>query len=1057
AGQLAVPAIGLMVTSTTSVQSQTFTKITTSASPFINFNVNPDAPFGLSSVGNSTLSAFVDIDQDGDLDAFVGEYNGTIRYFENTSNSSTVLAFALSSSTTPFGLAPVTYNAAPTFVDIDQDGDLDAFVGDYYGSINYYQNIGNNSSIPTFDTPITNDPFGLSNVGNGAVPSFVDIDLDGDLDAFVGASGGDIYFFRNTSTDASIPAFDTPNSNAPFGLLDVEESAAPFFVDIDADGQVEVLIGQGDGGKIEYYKNTSTNSTTPAFSLISSANPFGLTSVGSNTKPTLIDIDGDGHLEAFIDSRSGSISFFENSSTDTATPAFNALTVDVGRNAIPTFVDIDQDGDLDLFVGEGSPTINFFKNIDTSTDNSIPTFVLSSSSAPFGILSTGSFSTPSFVDIDNDGQLEVFIGTEFGNISYYENNSTDNTQPIFSLPTSNPFGLTGVDSNASPTFVDIDSDGDLDAFVGGRLGETQYFENVGTPTSPSFVLSSSSEPFGLLSVGTLSTPKFIDIDSDGDLDAFVGEYDGNINYFENTSTNSTITEFRLSSNTTPFGLPDVGVNSAPVFMDVDGDNLLEAVIGNEIGRLNYFESDIQIPFIPPTPITAQGYCEQSGTTNPFDNLNISTDASPKIVDVDGDLNLDLISGAGDGTILYFQNDGSNNFIAQTGANNPFDGIDVGSNSKPQLVNVDGDNDLDLIIGAANGLITYYENIGNNDFTLRSGSDNPFNGIDVGDNAAPQLVNVDSDSDLDLIIGSALTGIFYYENQGNNSFVQQTGTNNPFNAVTGTDLTPQLIDVDGDMDLDLIIGNSTGTVLYYKNDGSNNFTQQIVTNNPFDGFDVGLFSIPHLADVDGDMDLDLLVGDQSGDISYFQNALLSVTASTANCTNNQGEVEISITSDLFGLYTISNAFMGSVGTADTLGATTTLVTGIDMEDTYIFEVSAGNGCLQVATEVEIDENCVVKTVGDDMNYTGMQTFELCDVQIIRSAATVGSQFTLIYSATDSIILQPGFHAQSGSTFTARIGDCLTPSVVDEPIENRSAEQTEVTLDDFIDERTLLSVF
>ena len=58
--------------------------------------------------------------------------------------------------------------------------------------------------------------------------------------------------------------------------------------------------------------------------------------------------------------------------------------------------------------------------------------------------------------------------------------------PIFTSPRTNPFGLTDVGSFASPTFVDIDNDGDLDAFVGNRAGNTLFYRNTGTDSSPVF-------------------------------------------------------------------------------------------------------------------------------------------------------------------------------------------------------------------------------------------------------------------------------------------------------------------------------------------------------------------------------------------------------------------------------------------------------------------------------------------------------------------------------------------------------------------------------------------
>ncbi|MEO0971427.1 MAG: VCBS repeat-containing protein, partial [Cyanobacteria bacterium J06639_18] len=134
--------------------------------------------------------------------------------------------------------------------------------------------------------------------------------------------------------------------------------------------------------------------------------------------------------------------------------------------------------------------------------------------------------------MDNDGDLDAFVGEGDGTLNYFENTGTA-TSPSFAIAQSNPFGLTDVGNSSNPTFADINGDGRLDAFVGARDGTLIYFENTGTATSPSFAIAQSN-PFGFTDIGFASTPTLVDIDGDGDLDALVGESDGTLNYFENT-------------------------------------------------------------------------------------------------------------------------------------------------------------------------------------------------------------------------------------------------------------------------------------------------------------------------------------------------------------------------------------------------------------------------------------------------------------------------------------------------------------------------------------------
>ncbi|MEM6697948.1 MAG: FG-GAP-like repeat-containing protein [Bacteroidota bacterium] len=152
-------------------------------------------------------------------------------------------------------------------------------------------------------------------------------------------------------------------------------------------------------------------------------------------------------------------------------------------------------------------------------------------------------------------------------------------------------------------------------------------------------------------------------------------------------------------------------------------------------------------------LQGQAFCEQVGSDSPFDGLAVAGESTPQLVDVDGDGDLDLVSGIGgndnqpiNGQIAYYQNDGNNNFIQQMGTDNPFDGIDVGREAAPQLVDVDGDGDLDLISGEVFGRVFYYQNDGNNNFIRRTGTDNPFNGIDTGYYSKPQLIDFDGDGD-----------------------------------------------------------------------------------------------------------------------------------------------------------------------------------------------------------------------------------------------------------------------------------------------------------------------
>ena len=118
---------------------------------------------------------------------------------------------------------------------------------------------------------------------------------------------------------------------------------------------------------------------------------------------------------------------------------------------------------------------------------------------------------------------------------------------------------------------------------------------------------------------------------------------------------------------------------------------------------------------------------------------------------------------------------------------------------------------------------------------------------------------------------------------NPTYIQRTGSDNPFNGVdVGTASTPSFADLDNDGDLDAFIGENNGNIFYYRNDGGT-FNQVMGENNPFNGVNVGISSKPSFADLDNDGDLDAFIGEFIGNILYFE-AVESNTAPTITSPN-----------------------------------------------------------------------------------------------------------------------------------------------------------------------------
>jgi hypothetical protein len=204
----------------------------------------------------------------------------------------------------PFANVTVETISRPGFGDLDNDGDLDILVGNDDGSLNYFRNSGG-ASVPRFDTALFN-PFGLQDVGRRSAPTLVDLDNDGDLDALVGTRLGNLYYFKNNGSPTN-PAFAAPVIN-PFGLKDVGFDTAPTLADLDNDGDLDLLTGESYGDPF-FFKNNGSP-TNPVFAA-PVATPFGLAGFSIFT-PALADLDDDGDFDLLAGCVCGSLAYFEN-------------------------------------------------------------------------------------------------------------------------------------------------------------------------------------------------------------------------------------------------------------------------------------------------------------------------------------------------------------------------------------------------------------------------------------------------------------------------------------------------------------------------------------------------------------------------------------------------------------------------------------------------------------------------------------------------------------------------------------------------------------------------
>lgn len=380
--------------------------------------------------------------------------------------------------------------------------------------------------------------------------------------------------------------------------------------------------------------------------------------------------------------------------------------------------------------------------------------------------------------------------------------------------------------------------------------------------------------------GGYPTPVALDVDKDGDKDVVVahlpasdGAYFDGFHYLKNVGTAAKPVFDRVRYQSNPFEYIVFSIGSTPAFSDLDKDGDNDMLIGSKDGAFRFYRN--QGVASPPFKQETGAWNAATKTGNPFDGVYLGNYSSPAFADMDGDGDDDVVIGTSylpnNKSVHYYINDGAGNFTPGT-----LTGINPAlAEVTPSFIDLDKDSDLDLLLGAADGKIYYYKRTGQTSFEEQTGTANPFNGISIGTNSSPSSADFDNDGDSDVIVGTennSTTGIFYFENKGNGTFEQKNGFDSPFDGVgTGSDSAPYFTDVDNDGDQDLLIGSNNNGLRYYANVNGSYMEQ--VSNNPFAGLAISGTFVPSFIDLDGDGDKDLVGSASAGTttkIEYYKN-------------------------------------------------------------------------------------------------------------------------------------------------------------------------------------------
>ncbi|MDP7243734.1 MAG: T9SS type A sorting domain-containing protein [Flavobacteriales bacterium] len=555
-----------------------------------------------------------------------------------------------------------------------------------------------------------------------------------------------------------------------------------------------------------------------------------------------------------------------------------------------------------------------------------------------------------FADYNCDGKEDIFTYSS-GGIAILENNSTSTLS--FNMVTSlllSDYGTTNINLYVSsvdiPAISDIDNDGDLDILTFSILGGfVEYHRNMAMELTGScdtlafryekscwgnffeglnsYLInctacsSDSCSPAYTSTANSKqkhsgSTLLAIDVDDDSDKDLILGDISYNnlnllINGGDSSNANiSAIDSVFPANNNNTLGV-DLHLFPASFYLDVTHDGVKDLVVGtNSQANSENFESvwlyaNSGTNSLPDFNFVSKSFLQE-------DMIDLGEGAYPVFFDYNNDSLMDLVVGnygyhdvGGNDVsgLALFENVGTNNQPSYSLITRDFAGLSgISFNTNPNIPtynffptfgDLNGDGNKDLIVGDADGKLHYFTNNGTtpSSFTLAVAN---YEHIDVGYIATPQLVDVNRDGLIDLLIGDRTGEISYFPNNGSpttpvfDSIVSNFGGIDVDSAYISTGFsTPHFVDLDGEYHL--YVGSFSGAIHHYDNiDGnlSGNFNLlSSAEQNILEGAKTSLC----IQDINDDQIPDMIIGNYCGGLSYFIGDTLTTNINESYSFNN----------------------------------------------------------------------------------------------------------------------------------------------------------------------------
>lgn len=588
----------------------------------------------------------------------------------------------------------------------------------------------------------------------------------------------------------------------------------------------------------------------------------------NNPQFSEIDLNGDGIKDLFVFDRDGNvIKTFINQGIANQTnyvyaPEYQKLFPKNLEHYV-LLVDYDCDGKADIFTATRgfAGGIRVFKNTYSPGIglNFKLTYSILNSDDGTGIpssLTCPSADISSFIDVDSDGDLDVLtFGSSSSLVQYHQNqaiemygrcdtlvyilkdncwgnfveNSTDNS---VRLNTCSP-RLQGIHSGSTLLAIDMDNDQDKELILGDiSFRNMVYLTNGGNKDTAKMVAYDSIFPSNSLSVDVNLFPAgfLIDVDNDSLQDLLVSPNVANISenknsvwYYKNSGTKQFPSFTFQQNNLFQAEMIEVGTDANVALFDENGDGLLDIIVGNDgvLASTGLFVSSLSLyrnigtKRKPAFEFITDDYLSLKSQN--FRGLY------PCFGDLDNDGDDDMILGDFDGKIHYYKNNANGSPIAafvQEQLN--YKGIDIGQYAVPNIVDINRDGKPDLVIGEKSGNLNFYENIGSSIVpNFNPGpTNNNLGNVDTqipccGGYSVPNFV--DSNNNYKLFLGSEQGYIYIYNNIDGNL----TGNFNLVDSFFIENIRASVAtgDLNNDGRLDFVSGEHTGGIAIYLNQSS----------------------------------------------------------------------------------------------------------------------------------------------------------------------------------------------------------------------------------------------